>query len=337
MGSEELWIVRGDEVVEVLRGREGEVLDAVAGAYLAHREGKTSLPHSTFLRFPGDDLNRIIALPAYLGGERAVSGLKWIASYPGNVEAGIPRASAVLILNSSQTGRPEAILESSIISASRTAASAAVAARELVVGGAPAAVGMIGTGVINREIARYLRQVFPSLARLVLFDLRRDRAEAFGESVQQATGPIEIEVAGSLEEVLAGSSLVSFATTAVRPHVGSLAACPKGAVILHISLRDLLPEAILAADNVVDDLDHVCRAGTSIHLAAEQVGHRGFVRATLADILSGAEPARRDPEEVVVFSPFGLGILDLAVGRLVRDRAIETGLGQGIGSFFPQE
>jgi ornithine cyclodeaminase len=103
--------------------------------------------------------------------------------------------------------------------------------------------------------------------------------------------------------------------------------------VLHISLRDLSPEAILAADNVVDDLDHVVREGTSLHLAEQRVGHRGFVRATLAEVLTGAKTPRRSIAEPLVFSPFGLGILDLAVGQFAIERAHQAGLGRIIEGF----
>ena len=72
-----------------------------------------------------------------------------------------------------------------------------------------------------------------------------------------------------------------------------------------------------------------------MHLAEQRVGNREFIRCTLADILRRRAPARNGSETVSVFSPFGLGVLDLAVGRLVRDLALQQGLETLIGSFLP--
>jgi ornithine cyclodeaminase len=65
-------------------------------------------------------------------------------------------------------------------------------------------------------------------------------------------------------------------------------------------------------------------------------GDRTFIRCTLADILTGDAPPRRDDDSVAVFSPFGLGVLDLAVGHFVRDMAIEHRQGLAVDSFLPR-
>lgn len=333
-------MVGGEEVRQLLLGQEAAVLAAVRDAYVAHAKGHSSLPHSSFVRFPDHPGSRIIALPGFLGDGFEVAGVKWIASFPANVDHGMARASAILILNSCVTGRPEAILEGSLISAARTAASAALAARLLLDGAAPEPVGLIGTGPISLEIVRFLRTALPGIAHFLVHDLapaRAARAVAAMERLHAAPGaaPLAVETAASTDEVLRRCPLIAFATSASQPHVGDLASCRRDAVILHISLRDLTPEAILACDNVVDDPDHVCRAETSAHLAEKATGSRAFIRCTLADILDGRAPARRDRDSIVVFSPFGLGVLDLAVGKLVRDLALAGGRAATLAGFHP--
>lgn len=335
MADGEMLVVSGEQVERSLEGREQEVLEAVEAAYLAHAAGKTVLPHSVFLRIPGNGNERIIALPAYMAGRRNVAGLKWIASFPGNVQGGRERASAVLILNSVESGAPKAILEGSIISAKRTAASAALAAQRLGRGKTIQA-ALIGCGRINYEICRFLAITCPEIERLVLFDKDREKSRRTADAYGEVCGVDDVRVASNIDEALNDSDVVSFATTASRPYLDRLPTARPGLTILHISLRDLAVEIVLGADNVVDDIDHVCRAETSLHLAEQQVGNRDFIRCCLADVLSGKALPRQQPELPVIFSPFGLGILDLAVGDLVLSAVERDGGCIRIPSFLPE-
>jgi ornithine cyclodeaminase len=332
MNEASLVVLTASDVERELEGRGREVVRAVADAYLAHRAGRTSLPHSVFLRFGDDRPDRIIALPAYLADDSPIAGIKWIASFPGNVGAGRDRASAVLIANCTKTGRPRAVLESSFISSHRTAASAALAAQTLHAR-APSAVGLVGCGPINHQIARYLRIVMPSIREFFLCDLVPERADRLAEHLMREHGVASRRMPDA-PSVLQAAEIVSFATTASSPHVGSLAGAPPGSTVLHVSLRDLSTAAIVAADNVVDDVDHVLRARTSLDLAQQEHNHHNFIRCTLADVLAGAAPPRAG-DAPVVFSPFGLGILDLAVARLVLESASAARRGTWIDHFLP--
>lgn len=335
MYDSSIMILRGQDVQSVLAGREQEVLDTVRAAYEVHARDNSSLPHSTFLHFPENSRNRIIALPAYLGEDFQVAGVKWIASFPGNIEQGMDRASAVLVVSSSRTGRPEAIIESSIISARRTAASAALAASRLHEGEPVTSIGLLGCGLINFEVARFLRTVFPQLRNIVVCDLNPSRAEQFKAQCEDAFAGVSVETAKTVAELLGSAPVISLATTAPTPHINDLSTCAPGSTILHVSLRDLAPELILQCSNIADDIDHAVRAQTSLHLTEQLVGHRDFVRGTLADVLAGRLTPREHPEQIAVFSPFGLGVLDVAVGKLVCDLAKLEGRGTVIESFLP--
>jgi 2,3-diaminopropionate biosynthesis protein SbnB len=336
MHNGDVLILKGEEVNNLLASQELEIIRTVQEAYLAHRAGSSALPHSTFLRFPDSSSNRVIALPAYLGGGFEAAGVKWISSFPGNVALGMDRASAVLILNSTSTGRPRAILEASVISAKRTAASAALAARCLQQGKPTYSAGLIGCGLINFETARFLKTTFPKLKSLIIFDRSLAQAEEFKELCVETFADLEIEIAGSISGTLASSSLISIATTAIEPHINDLSACASDSTILHISLRDLAPELALDNDNIVDDIEHVCRGQTTLHLAEQLSGSREFIRCTLADILSGTAAARSAGKRLAIFSPFGLGVLDIAVGQLVCELALKECRGLVIDSFVPE-
>jgi ornithine cyclodeaminase len=332
MRDDDILILKGSEVLTLLSGQEQEIIGVVRNAYEIHAQRETSLPHSTFLCFPDNPRNRIIALPSYLGGKFALAGMKWISSFPGNLDLGLDRASAAMILNSTRTGQLKAIVEGSVISAKRTAASAALAAQILHRGKVTRA-GLIGTGRINFEIVRFLRTVYPELSHFVAFDLSDARATQFARKCQSMFQGVTIEPVKDLESVLKSSSLLSFATTALTPYLPDLSVCAPATTILHVSLRDLMTEAILGSDNIVDDIDHVCRAETSIHLAEQIMGNRDFVRGSLAEVMNGTAPAKKNANDITVFSPFGLGILDVAIGKFVCDRANALQTGTFLDSF----
>jgi ornithine cyclodeaminase len=86
-------VISGRQVDEALADREQQVIDVVEACYYLHGDGKTVNPPSYFLTFPDRPSSRIIALPASLGGDRPVDGVKWISSFPDNIKHGLPRAS----------------------------------------------------------------------------------------------------------------------------------------------------------------------------------------------------------------------------------------------------
>ena len=334
MPSEDILIIGAPEVEAALSGSEESVLDAVQKAYETHSQGACSLPHSSFLRFPDSDKDRIICLPAYLGGDYQLAGVKWITSMPDNISRDMERASATMILNDRVTGRPRAVIEGSIISKQRTAASAALAAKVLAPS-EPEVIGFVGCGPINIAIAQFLAIVWPNVSRFIAFDLDPARSEAFGVALLAQRPDADFIVAESLEALLSKCPVVSFATTAITPYVNDLNVCPAGATILHISLRDLKADTILSNHNIVDDVDHVNRAATSIHLASEQEGHTDFVHSSLGDILLGNAHIPERDDRKLIFSPFGLGVLDLAVADLVQSTLAQNGGGTLVKSFLP--
>ncbi|RJQ87230.1 2,3-diaminopropionate biosynthesis protein SbnB [Amycolatopsis panacis] len=326
-------VISGAQVRQALSGRESRIVELVEDAYRVHGTGDSVNPPSYFLRFPDRPADRIIALPACLGGQTNVAGLKWISSYPGNVAAGIPRASAVLILNDPETGYPFACLESSIISATRTAASAALAAGWLSRDRQrPRRVGFFGVGLIARYIHTFLAGTGWTFDEIGVHDLRPDNAAGFRGYLEQSGVTGRISVHETAEHLIRSSDLVVFATIAGQPHVHDPSWFAHNPLVLHISLRDLAPEILLASTNIVDDIDHCLKADTSPHLVEQRTGTRDFLLGTLDDVISArvTPPADRP----LIFSPFGLGVLDLAVGTFVYDQVSNAGGLQIIEDFF---
>ncbi|MBB5935018.1 2,3-diaminopropionate biosynthesis protein SbnB [Streptomyces zagrosensis] len=323
------FVVPGAAVSTVLAGAHKDVLRIVAETYVAHEQGLSVNPDSYFLRFPDKPNARVIALPSYLGGEVDTIGMKWIASFPDNIKEGLPRASATLLLNDYATGYPLACLEAAGISAVRTAASAAVAASELITGTEPVRLAVVGAGVIARTIIDYLHAGGVQVAEVLVHDLDATSAGHLSEHAAARFGvPVSI---GTLDDAL-DRDLVVFATTAAAPYVPADTALRPGQVLLNVSLRDIAPELLLGSNNIVDDVDHCLKAQTSPHLAEQLTGGREFITGTLGALLQG--DVTIDPDKPTVFSPFGLGILDLAVGHHVLHEAKRQGSAIDIPDFI---
>jgi ornithine cyclodeaminase len=303
----------------------------VEAAYRLHASGDTVNPDSYFLRYPDRPSARIIALPAHLGGAVQKSGIKWISSFPENRAANLARASAVLILNDATTGYPLACIEASLISATRTAASAALAAEHISPNPFEGTLSVVGTGVIARTTVEWLLFRNWKFRKISLYDVDRKEAEHFSKWLRDQHN-LQAEIRDQLSGAISDASLILFTTTTLDPYLADeklLAHCP---TVIHLSLRDICVNVILASQNIVDDVDHCLKARTSLHLAETATGNRDFVSGNLVDVLEKNIGLDRDRPRI--FSPFGLGVLDLAVGNFVLNAAIASNAAIAIPDFF---
>jgi N-[(2S)-2-amino-2-carboxyethyl]-L-glutamate dehydrogenase len=189
-----------------------------------------------------------------------------------------------------------------------------------------------------RRVAQYPRPstlhaaAFPA-AEITCYDLDAGRARAFAEHAVAVTGG-PAWPAASIGQVLECDAIV-LATTAAAPYPPAETRLRPGQLVLNISLRDVAPELLLAADNVVDDVDHCLKAGTSPHLAEQLSGGREFVTGTLGGVLAGDVRLGPERERPVIFSPFGLGVLDLGVGSYVLAQALRRDTAMAVPGFHP--
>ncbi|EST26637.1 NAD(P)-binding domain-containing protein [Streptomyces roseochromogenus] len=317
-----LAVIPGALVEDVLRDAHAEALRIVEEVYVQSVGNRLVNPESLFLRPDAEARERVIALPAYVPEPTPAMGIKWISSFPGNLSLGLPRASAAIVLNDVATGFPVALLEGARISGLRTALSALVGANALTAGARRAAkVAILGSGYIAANtVSAFLADGW-TWDQAVVFDLATERAEAFaGRFAGRAEpGAAGLAVAHSAEEALTDADLVLLTTTAITPHIDSLAPLAPHATVLHMSLRDLTADALAGAEHFVDDVSHALRERTSLALAVEAgTVQRAAIRA-VGEVLIG--DCRRTPDRRAVYAPFGLGSLDIALASLVLDRA----------------
>jgi 2,3-diaminopropionate biosynthesis protein SbnB len=326
-----LQLIAAKAIRNILQGNAEEIEQLVARTYQAHHQQQTVNPDSYFLRFPDSDRNRIIALPAAIATpELQVSGIKWIASYPANLSKGLERASAVIILNDAETGYPFAVMEGAQISAMRTAASAVLGADHCSnLGRRAKSVAFVGGGLIARNILNQFCGRGWQIGKVCCHDLNPDSATALAKHAADSCGLAAHP--GSLEQAL-DAEIVVFATSAMAPYLPEGFQFSPGQTVLNVSLRDLAPQQILTAQNVFDDVDHCLKAQTSPHLAEIQSGARDFVSGALTQVIDGT--VRLTDSKPVIYSPFGMGILDVALASFVYAKAMAQGETLQVPDFF---
>ena len=304
-----------DRIDALLSADRSTVIRLVTEAYRLFTEGQAVEETPSYLRPPHDARARIIAKPACLYGEHPVAGVKWVGSFPGNLALGLPRASGLLVLNDLCTGLPIGTLEVAAINAHRTSASAVMALNQL--HGCPPdrrggqVISLIGTGHIGWQMACYLVHEGWVPATWVLHDLDASRAQAFAQRLQALTPQVPVRLADDAAQATAAGEVVVFTTTASVPFIDGLTLRPEQ-TLLHISLRDLGVAVLAQAHNFVDEAELAFSQKTALALAQDALGHRDYLSGEIAEVLAGGRPSGRRP---VIFSPFGMGILDLAVGQ----------------------
>jgi ornithine cyclodeaminase len=280
--------------------------------------GDFAQPLKPYLRFR-DPASRIIAMPAFVGGAFDVAGLKWIASFPRNRARDLPRAHAMMILNDAGTGRPYAILESSRLSAIRTAAVSGAVLRRVATQRSytDLVVGIAGFGPIGRAHAAMAAELLGARLREIrVYDPALDTTEL---------GPKLVRVA-SWEDAYLDADVFVTCTVANARWIDR---APKpGSLHLAVSLRDYTTVALrhFRPALVVDDWDEVCREGTDVERFAWEEGFRRDEAIALVDFAQRL-PAI-DPMQSIHFDPMGLAAFDVALAQHVVTRATEAGLGR---------
>lgn len=172
--------------------------------------------------------------------------------------------------------------------------------------------GVVGCGLIAQNVIAFFRQLGWQIDALSLVDTDLYRAHAFAR--KPAMAPLAC-TAGTAIGATGACDMVLFATTAGQPHMFDPALFSHHPTVLHLSLRDLAPASMLQAQNVVDDVEHSLKAHTSLHLAEQESGQRDFIAGDIAELFKGH--FRPDPQRLRIFSPFGMGILDLSLAQAI--------------------
>jgi N-[(2S)-2-amino-2-carboxyethyl]-L-glutamate dehydrogenase len=334
MPDQRLLFLSRDDIARLTVGSHELYVEAIEHCLRMHAAGRFAQPLKPYLKWRGPEnhiADRIIAMPAYLGGDEPIAGIKWIGSKHDNPSRlGLERASALTILNDAESHYPIAILEAGLLSRLRTAAVTVVATRHL----ARAAftdLACIGSGPVGQTQVDMLLAHFPAIRRVHLFDLDRGAAERQAGSLRHGVEP---HVASSAEAAVLAADVVVTATVTAQPYL-SYAWLRPGALLNNVSIMDAEEDVFLRADKVVvDDWDQCNREKKVIHRLVESGRFsRTQLHAELGQIVAGERPGRETDQEVIVVNPMGMAIGDIACARAVYSRALRTGVGTWLTPF----
>ncbi len=306
-------------------------IDAVFHALSLHACNEVVQPLKPYLRVEGERshvADRIIAMPAYLGGETPISGLKWVGSKHDNPShLGLERASALIILNDPQTNYPIAVMEAGLISGMRTAAVTALAARYLAKKGFHH-LTCIGCGFIAQMHLLTLLEQFSSITTVHLFDLNPDASEHLKAEIQKRFPSVAFCVMASAEEAVKAGEVVVASTVTESPYIQYEWLC-KGTFLSNISIMDVYKDVFLEVDKVVvDDWDQCNREKKVINqLVLEGRFSRKQLYAELGEILIGSRSGRESDEEIILLNPMGIAIEDIACAQAIYRRALANDVG----------
>jgi ornithine cyclodeaminase/alanine dehydrogenase-like protein (mu-crystallin family) len=297
-----------------------ETIAVVEDALREHGLGETENPPKPGVH-PANSF--IHAMPGYLPRKRA-AGLKWVSSFSGNTGLGLPPVMGLFILNDVQTGQPLAVMDCRWITAMRTGAVSAVAARYLAAKNSTL-VGIIGAGIQGRYNLLALAAALPSLESVRVFDINHRTADGF---VAALAGELQmqIEIGKSPQEVIEGADIIVTATGRLDQPIFKEKWISPGALVLPVHHRGWENRTLHKVDKFITD------DWQQLKLAHEKVG--GFDgplperHTELGEIITGQKPGRENDLERIIDFNYGLAIEDVAMAGEIYTRAKAKRLGQ---------
>lgn len=322
LGKRLLYLSRAD-VVSV-RLTMAEIIAALESMFREKGEGRVEMPPKIGIHTMPDAF--LHAMPAAISAQNA-AGMKWVGGYPENSQRGLPYITGLLILNDPETGVPIALMDCIWITAQRTGAATAVAAKYLARPDSKS-IGVLGCGVQGRSNLEALTTIIP-LKKVYAYDTHPERSNSYAQEMIRQFGIEAVAVSDPKEAVIHSDIVVTAGPILRKPHAtiqpGWLR---KGAFASLVDFDSYWhPDALREADKFTTDdvpqLHHYREMGYFQNIPA--------IHADLGELVTGRKPRRQSVDERTIACNLGLALEDMAVAPLIYARAIE----KGIGSWLP--
>jgi len=320
MSHELLFLSRAQ--IEAIDLAMSNIVAVVEEAFRQKGAGRFEMPPKPGIH-PAPDAF-IHAMPAYLPKMRA-AGMKWIGGFPENFKRGLPYISGLVILNDVETGLPIAAMDGAWITAKRTGAATAVAAKYLAREDSRT-FGILGCGVEGRSNLEALREVLKNLAEVKAYDISKPNLQAY---VDEMTTKFELSIkpVKGAREAVEGSDVVVTA--------GPILKNPNPTIE-----SDWVKDGIFACPidfdsywkpRAMHSMHKFCTDDAEQLLYYRSTGYFQNIPNTYADlgqIVAGQKPGRESDQERIMSMNLGLAVEDVAVALKVYERAKKLGMGQ---------
>lgn len=328
MENHVLWLNRSE--VESLLDMKG-TLGAVEEAFRQHGLRKTQMPPKLYLYFKKHN-GDLRTMPAYLE-EQDITGVKIVNVHPDNPAKGLPTVMALVVLNSTETGAPLAVMDGTYLTDMRTGAAGGVAVKYLARKNAKT-VGFVGTGNQARTQLLAISEVM-DIEEVKATSISDKINLAFKEDMEKRIG-CGINIKKSIREVCDCDILVT-TTPSRKPvvmnewisegtHINAIGADAQGK-------EELDPAILRRAKIVVDDIPQASHSGeVNVPLS------KGLIKADdicceIGEVVAGMKKARMSDSDITVFDSTGLAIQDVVTADMVYRKALEKGLGVRLKQF----
>jgi ornithine cyclodeaminase/alanine dehydrogenase-like protein (mu-crystallin family) len=297
-----------------------KVIDLLEIAFREKGAGQVEMPPKPGIHTMPDAF--IHAMPAFIPALHS-AGIKWVSGYPENQKRGLPYITGLLILNDVETGIPYSVMDCTWITAYRTGAASALAARYLARPESKT-VGILACGVQGRTNLEALTILFP-VKRVYAYDIHPDKQQRY---MDEMSARLNVEVIGVKEprQAVVESDLV----------------VTSGPIFKHptptIQKDWLQPGAFGSAVDFdsywsADALFQMDRISTDDHAQFKYYKSVGYFQTTpdpyadLGEIVAGRKRGRQNPQERTMAINLGLAMDDMAVAPEIYRRAKKMGIG----------
>jgi ornithine cyclodeaminase/alanine dehydrogenase-like protein (mu-crystallin family) len=328
-----------EDVVKAGGLEMAETLKAVEDGFRLHGNGQTVQPPKINLRKgPAGSAQAaqglIMAMPGYLGGEYDVVGIKWVLGMAENPSKhGIPRSTALTILNDAETGWPLALLDGTVVNAVRTGAVSGVGAKYLAQPDSQV-LGLIGAGPQGRMQVTGIVHALPAIQEIRIYDLNEERATALAAELADGLGR-KVTVATSAKEAAEAADIVVTATIAKEPYL-KREWLKKGCLYVDVASHDAVLDVYLTADKIyTDDWGQMKAHGSGVLIDAYKEGKFPEARITgdFGGVVAGRDPSRGAGDDLIIFKHIGMAATDLPEAYRIYKAAVAKGLGQTLTLF----